>query len=158
TPQARAAVAALEQAGARVKVARADVARHEQLAPLLAEVRRTMPPLRGVIHAAMVLDDATLPRLTPERFEAVLAPKAVGGWNLLRLTLDDPLDHFVFFSSAAAVIGNRGQGNYVAANLFLDALARHRRALGLPGLSVNWTAVADVGYVAQHPEVRDHLA
>jgi thioester reductase-like protein len=157
TAEAQEAVRGLQQAGTEVVIGRADVAREEDVAGVLDEIRRTMPPLRGVIHAAMVLDDGVLARLTPERFRRVLAPKALGAWNLHRLTRKDPLDLFVLFSSAAGVVGNRGQGNYVAANLFLDALAHHRRAQGLPALSVNWTAVADVGYVASHPQVRAHL-
>ncbi len=121
-------------------------------------MRKSLPPLRGVFHTAMVLDDGILERLTPARFQAVLAPKVVGAWNLHRLTAEDPLDYFVLFSSVSAVVGNRGQGSYAAANLFLDTLARHRRAQGRPALSVNWTAVADVGYLARNPHIREHLA
>jgi acyl transferase domain-containing protein/acyl carrier protein len=155
--EAQQAVRDLEQAGARVLVARADVAQADQLQQTLDDARRRLPPLRGVFHAAMVLDDAILLHQTAERFRRVLAPKVTGAWNLHRLTAGDPLDYFVLFSSTAAVFGSAGQGNYAAANAFLDGLAHHRRALGLPGLSVNWPAVADVGYVAQHAEVRAHI-
>jgi thioester reductase-like protein len=147
----------LETRGAAVRVVRADVTRAEDLSQILADIRRNLPALRGVIHGAMVLDDAILLRQEPARFRTVLAPKVFGAWNLHQLTRDDPLDFFVLYSSAAAIVGNRGQANYVAANVFLDALAHHRRSLGLPALTVNWTAIADVGYVAQHPEVREHL-
>jgi thioester reductase-like protein len=156
--EARAAVRSLEDAGTKVLVVAADVTREDQLARALAGVRKSLPPLRGVFHTAMVLDDGILERLTPARFQAVLAPKMVGAWNLHRLTTADPLDYFVLFSSISAVVGNRGQGSYAAANLFLDTLARHRRAQGQPALSVNWTAVADVGYLARNPHIREHLA
>jgi acyl transferase domain-containing protein/NADPH:quinone reductase-like Zn-dependent oxidoreductase/SAM-dependent methyltransferase/acyl carrier protein len=145
---AQAAIDRLRQAGAVVSVARADVANAEQLAQLLAEIRRTLPPLRGVIHAAMVLDDGVLLELNQERFEHVMAPKVLGAWNLHVQTRADPLDHFVLFSSCTSIFGNPGQANYVAANLFLDQLAHHRRLQGLPALTVNWGLVGDVGYVA----------
>jgi aryl carrier-like protein len=92
-----------------------------------------------------------------ERFERVMAPKVVGAWNLHLITAQDPLDYFVLFSSTSAVFGNTGQGNYAAANVFLDTLAHYRRARGLPALSVNWSAVADVGVVARDSAVRAHL-
>jgi len=105
----------------------------------------------------MVLDDALLQQLNEERMRNVMAPKVIGAWNLHTQTLGMPLDFFVLFSSFTSIIGNPGQGNYVAANAFLDALAHHRRAQGLPALTVNWAAVADVGYVAQNPEVGQKL-
>ena len=120
----------LRDQGVEVVVASADVAREDEVARVLADVRRSMPPLRGVIHAAMVLDDAPLRQLDAVRFRTVAAPKVQGAWNLHRLTLDDPLDIFVLFSSAAVVLVNTRQGNYVAANSFLDALAHHRRLRG----------------------------
>jgi acyl carrier protein len=87
----------------------------------------------------------------------VMAPKMIGAWNLHTQTLDDPLDFFVSFSSLTSMIGNPGQGNYVAANAFLDALAFHRRLQGLPALTVNWGAVSGAGYVAQNPEIGQKL-
>jgi acyl carrier protein len=115
-----------------------------------------MPPLRGIFHLAAVLDDGILLQLNQERFETVMGPKAKGAWNLHRLTLDRPLDFFVLFSSVASVLSSPGQGNYVAANAFLDALAHHRRAAGLPGVAINWGLWAEVG-VAARPEITNRL-
>jgi acyl transferase domain-containing protein/ubiquinone/menaquinone biosynthesis C-methylase UbiE/acyl carrier protein len=157
SPAAEAAVTALRQAGVSVVVARADVTQEAQVADVLAEVHRSMPPLRGVVHAAMVLDDALLPQLDEARMRTVMAPKVLGAWNLHTQTLDDPLDFFVSFSSLTSMIGNPGQGNYVAANAFLDALAHHRRLQGLPALTVNWGAVSGAGYVAENPEIAQKL-
>jgi acyl carrier protein len=107
-----------------------------------------MPPLRGVVHAAGVLDDAVLEHQDWSRFGRVLGPKVLGGWILHELTRTLPLEFFVLFSSGASLIGSPGQGNHAAANAFLDALAHHRRGLGLPALSINWGAWADVGAAA----------
>jgi acyl carrier protein len=116
-----------------------------------------MPPLRGVVHAAMVLDDAPIQELNEARMWKAMAPKIIGAWNLHRQTEDSPLDFFVLFSSFSAVIGAPKQGNYAAANTFLDALAHHRRARGLPGLAINWGGVGDVGFVARNEELGQKL-
>src|SRR5262249_53329512 len=113
----------------------------------------SMPPLRGVFHAAMVLDDCMIDALNRQRLERVLRPKVSGAWNLHRRTLGLPLEHFVLFSSMSSVIGTRGQANYCAANAFLDVLSRHRRALGLPGLAINWGFLGQVGYVAGNDKI-----
>ncbi|MDH3602014.1 MAG: beta-ketoacyl reductase, partial [Candidatus Tectomicrobia bacterium] len=106
-------------------------------------------PLRGVVHAAGGLDDGVLQQQTWERFARVLAPKVWGAWHLHTLTRDMPLDFFVLFSSAASLLGAPGQGNYAAANAFLDALAHYRRAHGLLGVALNWGAWAEVGMAAK---------
>jgi len=138
----------LEQLGAKVLVVKADVSNPEDVARVLAEAKASLPTLRGVIHAAGVIDDGILLQQNWERWTKVMAPKLRGSWNLHALTQDLPLDFFVCFSSIAALLGSPGQGNYAAANTFMDALAAHRRSLGLPGLSVNWGAWADVGMAA----------
>jgi amino acid adenylation domain-containing protein len=158
SPEAEQSVAALREAGARVEIIAADVSQPGQVADLLARVATDLPPLRGVLHAAMVLDDCLLHNLTGERLQRVLAPKMTAGWNLHVQTSHLPLDLFVLFSSMSAVVGVPGQANYAAGNFFLDALAHHRRALGLPALTVNWGALGEVGYVAQHGEIGDHFA
>jgi acyl carrier protein len=140
-----------------VVVGEGDVAREEDVGALLADVERTMPPLRGVMHAAMVMDDAFLLKIDAERLRRVIAPKAMGAWNLHRQTLARKLDFFVLFSSMASLQGTPGQGSYSAANAFLDALAHHRRARNLPALAVNWGAISDVGYVARNPNVAQEL-
>ncbi|MBI2838245.1 MAG: type I polyketide synthase [Acidobacteria bacterium] len=139
----------LEHAGAHVRVFRADVSRADHVANLLSEIDQAMPPLRGIIHAAGILDDGILLQMTAERFQAVMAPKVDGAWNLHSLTRDKFLDFFVLFSSAAALIGSPGQGNYAAANAFLDALAHHRHAVGRPALSINWGPWSGVGLAAR---------
>jgi acyl carrier protein len=122
------------------------------------DLRATMPPLRGVVHAAGTLADATVDRMDPARLQAALAPKLDGGWNLHAATLDDPLDFFVSFSSVAGVLGLSGQSNYAAGNAFLDALAHARRATGRPGLSIDWGPWSDIGLAAVEAGRGDRLA
>jgi acyl transferase domain-containing protein len=147
--EVRATLAEIEQAGIRVAVRRCDVSSRAEVADLLASIRDELPPLRGVFHLAGVLDDGVLREQTRERFDRVMAAKVLGAWNLHELTADLALDQFVLFSSAAALLGSPGQGNYAAANAFLDALAHHRRAEGRPALSINWGAWAEVGMAAR---------
>src|SRR5262249_23433232 len=111
----------------------------------------------GVLHAAMVLDDCLLVNLNAERWRKVLAPKMLGAWNLHQQTLNLPIEMFVCYSSMSAVFGVAGQGNYAASNLFLDALAHHRRALGLPALTVSWGYLGEVGYVARHEKIGERF-
>ncbi|MCA9973040.1 MAG: SDR family NAD(P)-dependent oxidoreductase, partial [Anaerolineales bacterium] len=146
--KAQAVIDELTAAGARVEIGRADVADAAQLAALFARLAAEMPPLRGVVHAAGVLDDGVLLQQSWARFEKVLAPKVAGTWHLHELTREMPLDFFVLFSSSAAIFGSPGQGNYAAANAFLDAVAQLRRSQGLPALSLNWGAWADAGMAA----------
>ncbi len=150
-------VQSLREGGARVEVISADISRGGDVRRVLDAIRATMPPLRGVIHAAMVLDDSAIVDLDRARLERVMAPKMSGAWHLHRETLDDPLDCFVLLSSLTALFGNPLQANYAAANAFLDALAHERRALGRPALSINWGPLAEVGYVSRHRDVADYL-
>jgi acyl transferase domain-containing protein/NADP-dependent 3-hydroxy acid dehydrogenase YdfG/acyl carrier protein len=136
-PGAAELTARLEQLGATAQITACDVADRAALAQLLDAIPVDRP-LVGVVHAAGTLADATLSALTPENLDSVLRPKADGAWNLHELTAELPLRAFVLFSSVAGVLGNPGQGNYAAANAFLDALAGHRRTLGLPAISVAW--------------------
>ncbi|MCL5996214.1 MAG: type I polyketide synthase [Chloroflexi bacterium] len=138
----------LEHEGAQIAVIQADISRNEQVVALLEEIDVTMPPLRGIIHTAGVLDDGVLVQQHLDRFATVLAPKVYGAWHLHTLTRDMPMDFFVLFSSVASVLGSAGQGNYAAANAFMDALAHQRRAEGLPALSINWGAWSEAGMAA----------
>ncbi len=146
--EAEQALAALREAGARVEPFQGDVARLEDVAGALARVEDAMPPLRGVFHAAGLLEDGLLLNLTEARFASVSAPKVLGSWNLHAQTRHLPLEHFVLFSSVAASLGTPGQSNYASANAFMDALAQARRAEGLPALSINWGTWTQVGLAA----------
>ena len=139
--------AELEALGADVVLAACDVADRSQLQALLESVPAGRP-LRGVVHAAVVLDDGVLDSLTPERLDRALAGKADAAWHLHELTAHLELSTFVLFSSVAGVFGNPGQGSYAAGNAFVDALAAHRRARGLVATSIAWGLWEQVGGVA----------
>ncbi|MPY34602.1 SDR family NAD(P)-dependent oxidoreductase, partial [Streptomyces adustus] len=151
-PRAADVTAELVALGAEVEVAACDVADADALARVLDRVGEELP-LRGVVHCAGVLDDGVVAELTPERLARVLRPKADGAAHLHRLTAGLPLTMFLLVSSAAGVVGNAGQGNYAAANVFLDQLAHHRRALGLPGTSVSFGAWSGEGLAAEHADL-----
>jgi NADP-dependent 3-hydroxy acid dehydrogenase YdfG len=139
----------LEQAGAKVVVYRADVAEVESITQVLSQIEQAQPPLRGIMHLVGVLDDGVLQQQTWEKFARVMAPKVQGAWNLHHLTLHQPLDFFVLFSGAASLLGSPGQANHSAANAFLDAFAVYRQSMKLPGLSINWGPVAQIGAAAE---------
>ncbi len=141
---------ALEQLGANVQVFAADIADHSQVTALVGQLSQ----LKGVIHAAGVLDDGAIVNQTADQFARVFAPKVSGAWNLHLATQSLPLEFFVCFSSLASLIGAPGQSGYAAANAFLDALADYRRSSGLPALSLNWGPWAEVGMAAQSEGAR----
>jgi len=146
--EARDEIDRLIQAGARVTIAAADVSKADDVARILATTERIERPLRGVVHAAGVIDDGLLLRQDWDRFSKVMAPKVAGAWNLHDGTRQLELDFFVCFSSITALLGAGGQGNYAAANAFMDGLAQHRQSSGLPGLSINWGPWGEVGMIA----------
>ncbi|MCC6880851.1 MAG: SDR family NAD(P)-dependent oxidoreductase, partial [Verrucomicrobiales bacterium] len=158
TPGAEALIAELAAHGAAVVPVAADVSSPQSVKELIRQVAAMGRPLKGVFHLAMVIDDAPLADLTTARFETVVAPKAVGAWLLHQETLGMDLDCFVMFSSISSIFGNPAQGNYSAANAFLDSLAFHRQAHGLPGLAVNWGVLGGEGYVARNERVAEFLA
>ncbi|MEM6107705.1 SDR family NAD(P)-dependent oxidoreductase [Mycobacterium sp. 050272] len=144
----------LTAAGAEVSVVACDVGDRDALAALIAGLP-TEYPLKGVFHAAGVLDDGLLASLTPGRVDTVLRAKVDGAWNLHELTRDMDLSAFVMFSSMAGIVGSAGQGNYAAANSFLDELATYRRAHGLAGLSIAWGLWDQASGMTQHLGERD---
>ena len=159
-PEAAATIARLVARGATATAHAVDATDFSAMQSLFADIDRSGAPVRGVIHAAMVLDDAALSDLTPDRFAAALAPKMAAGQVLDRLTRQRALDLFVIFSSVTATLGNPGQTNYVAGNLYLEAMVRARRRAGLPGLAVAWGAIGEVGYLARgarSEQVRERL-
>jgi acyl transferase domain-containing protein/acyl carrier protein len=147
TPVALETVARLEQTGATIDICQADITRDNEVAELI-ERANAVAPLRGVIHAAGVLDDGLLLNQDADRFRAVMAPKTLGLINLHGRTRDLPLDFFVGFSSLVSMLGLPGQGNYSAANAFMDAFMHDRRAASLPALSINWGPWAGTGMIA----------
>jgi NAD(P)-dependent dehydrogenase (short-subunit alcohol dehydrogenase family)/acyl carrier protein len=155
--RSRALLDELAERGVDVVVAHCDVADFDDVTSLFERVARDMPPVVGVMHAAMVLDDGVIANLDAERFARVLAPKVDGAVNLDRATRDMRLDYFVLFSSVTTLIGNYGQGNYVAANAFMEGLARARRQRGLPALAVGWGAISDVGVAVSNETAQRNL-
>ncbi|EFG79520.1 phosphopantetheine attachment domain protein, partial [Mycobacterium parascrofulaceum ATCC BAA-614] len=144
----------LQEAGARVSVVSCDVADRDAVAAMLGGIPDEYP-LRGVVHAAGVLDDGLVLSLTPDRVDAVLRAKVDGAWHLHELTRHLDLSAFVVFSSMAGIVGTPGQANYAAANSFLDGLVAHRRAHGLAGLSLAWGLWEQASAMTAHLGERD---
>jgi NAD(P)-dependent dehydrogenase (short-subunit alcohol dehydrogenase family)/acyl carrier protein len=145
---AETAIQAMVQTGARVQCVQADVSREGDVEKLFAVIRKELPPVSGIVHAAMVLDDHMLLEQSEDSFRKVYGPKALGAWNLHKFSAGLELDFFVMYSSAAGLVGSPGQANYCASNAYLDALCRERTRRGLPGMSIQWGAFADVGVAA----------
>jgi NAD(P)-dependent dehydrogenase (short-subunit alcohol dehydrogenase family)/acyl carrier protein len=158
TPGCAARVAALEAAGAQVRVYRGDVADRDCLAEILDQIRVEQPPLRGIVHAASAIEDRLAGDIDPATIDRILRPKLGGAEALDALTREDPIELFLLFSSATTLLGAPGQGAYVAANMALEALARRRRAEGRPALAIAWGPIEDAGYLADRPEIRAALA
>ncbi|MYK62308.1 MAG: SDR family NAD(P)-dependent oxidoreductase, partial [Chloroflexi bacterium] len=150
--EAEDAIRTLRSRGVNVEVELADVTDTSAIDAMLTRIDTNMPPLGGVIHSVGVLSDAALTNQTWASFEQVLWPKIIGAWHLHKATLDRDLDLFILFSSRVGVMGNPGQSNHAAANAFLDQLAGHRRALGLPGQSIAWGAWSEIGEAAEQRE------
>ena len=151
-PEAVEAIEALRQRGVNVQVELADVTDPPAVDAMLERIEASLPPLGGVIHSVGVLSDAAITNQTWDSFRQVLWPKVIGAWHLHRATMHKDLDMFVLFSSAAGIMGNPGQTNHASANTFLDQLAAHRRALGLPGQAIAWGAWSEIGEAAEQRE------
>ncbi len=158
TPGAAEALARLAALGVEARAFACDVADGAALAATLRAIRAEMPPLGGVVHAAMELADALINDVGAAEIARALLPKLSGALHLDCLTRSDPLDFFLLYSSATTVLGAPGQAAYVAANLALEGVARRRRAEGLPALVVAWGPIADRGYLARNEAMRDALA
>jgi NADPH:quinone reductase-like Zn-dependent oxidoreductase/acyl carrier protein len=153
----QARIAALRDAGVTFAVMQVDITLGAGVDALVAGVVADHGPITGIYHTAMVLDDGLITDMSPARTEAVLAPKIDGAIHLDRATRAQPVEQFVLFSSASTLIGNPGQAAYVAANGYLQGLARRRVADGLPALAVCWGAIADVGVLAKRQSTADSL-
>ena len=145
TPEAENKIAQILRSGIGLTVIAADVSSRKDVDGVLKTIRDDCPPLRGIIHAAGVLDDGVLQHQNWRRFETVLRPKIAGALNLHRATRHLRLDFMIFYSSVAGLLGSPGQANHCAASAFMDSLAHMRRSEGLPCLSINWGAWADAG-------------
>lgn len=156
--EAKAAIAELESLGVKVIARACDVTNLESVSSLFDEAENAGVPVRGIVHAAAVFDDATLESLNQNQYQRVIEPKILGGLTLHNASLGREIDFFVFYSSITTAFGNPGQANYVAANSFLEALAQHRRAQGLPAQAIGWGAIGDAGYLARNAAIRDQLA
>ncbi|MFW5444547.1 MAG: SDR family NAD(P)-dependent oxidoreductase [Methylococcaceae bacterium] len=157
TAASKTLVVELEKKGAEVLTVAADITLKADVNRLIKQITGSMKPLHGVFHAAALLDDAPLLELDKQRLDKVMAPKIKGAWNLHLATQKLPLKYFVLFSSVSSLIGNTRQGNYVAANTFLDQLAVYRHGCGLCASSVNWGAISAAGMAANNKEVETHL-
>jgi phthiocerol/phenolphthiocerol synthesis type-I polyketide synthase C len=157
TPEAALQLLQFAEQGVRVAAPPCDVTDLRQLLDTLDGLVGDMPPLGGVVHAAMVIEDALLRDMDRGQLHRVLAPKMLGALNLHEATRPHALDWFVLYSSATTLFGNPGQAAYVAANLGLEALANERRSLGLPVTCVGWGPIGDAGYLARNERVLDAL-
>jgi amino acid adenylation domain-containing protein len=147
--KAQQALLTLKNDGVKVTLVQADVGNKNDVEEKIRPVLENMPLLRGVFYLAGAVDDGVLARQSWEKFEKVLNPKVYGAWNIHELVKESALDFFVLFSSASSIFGNAGQGNYSAANSFLDGLACYRQQKGLPALSINWGLWGEIGFAAE---------
>jgi phthiocerol/phenolphthiocerol synthesis type-I polyketide synthase C len=157
TEDSQTAIAELQAKGVTVYASACDVTNTQAVNDLVSHIQLTMPPLKGIVHAAMVIDDGLIRNACAEQIQRVFAPKILGGLNLDSATQDLSLDFFVMFSSGTTLFGNPGQANYVAANMWLEGLARRRLSQGRPATCVRWGAIDDVGYLARNKKVKDAL-
>lgn len=142
----------LRAEGIQVMLFKGDVAKAEDIKSVLQKIHAMLPPLKGICHAAGILDDGVFLHQDWSNFERVFAPKIYGAWNLHLQTTETPLDFFILFSAGASLFGSPGQANYAGANAFLDSLAHFRRARGLTALAINWGPWGEVGMAARLPK------
>jgi len=147
----------LRDSGIAITETRGDVTIREDVDRVINAINESDHPLTGVLHAAMVIDDDFITHLDTDRFDRVLHPKALGAWHLHRATQEMPIEHFILFSSISSVLGAPRQSHYNAGNEFLNGLARHRRAMGLNALSINWGGIEGAGFVHRNAATADYL-
>ena len=157
-PEAEEIIQEFRSRGVDVRAEACDMSDADAVHGLIKRIGATMPPLKGVVHAAAVFDDRLLANMDAQSLNAVLSPKLSGAWHLHEATKGLPLTHFVLYSSISTALGNPGQGNYVAANAGLEGLARLRIGMGLPAACIAWGPVGDAGYLARHEAVKKSLA
>jgi NAD(P)-dependent dehydrogenase (short-subunit alcohol dehydrogenase family)/acyl carrier protein len=158
TPEAKQAVDRLRRHGARVLPVAADISKEPDVERLLARIAKEMPPLKGVFHAAAVLEDSPIDQVDLAQIEHVMSAKALGAWHLHRHTQGSVLDYFVLFSSIASMVGGPGQASYAMSCACLDSLAHYRRARNLAATSIHWGALGQVGMAARHTEAEKYLS
>jgi NADPH:quinone reductase-like Zn-dependent oxidoreductase/acyl carrier protein len=146
-----------EKFGTQVEAAACDVTNAAALAALVATIEARGTPVKGAVHSAMQIEDSLLRNLDDARFMAALAPKVAGAWNLHRVLGARKLDCFIVYSSMTTYLGSPGQGNYVAANSFLEALIALRRATGMKGIFMAWGPIEDVGFLARNTDTREQV-
>ncbi|MDD2467605.1 MAG: SDR family NAD(P)-dependent oxidoreductase, partial [Desulfobulbus sp.] len=155
--EAKEALAEFAQKGIVVCAKACDVTDFMVMQALMAEIDTSPWPLKGIVHAATVIEDGLIRTMNGQQIRKVLLPKVLGAYYLHQLTQEMALDFFILFSSATTLFGNPGQGNYVAANAALEALAQNRRSAGLPATCVRWGAIEDVGFLARNANIREAL-
>jgi NAD(P)-dependent dehydrogenase (short-subunit alcohol dehydrogenase family)/acyl carrier protein len=156
-PEAQQRIDAWKENGVHVTQHFVDTADLNAMTQVMHTAQQQLPEITGIVHCAGVLDDHLIEDLSIESFEKVFSGKARGAWNLHTLTQALPLDFFVLFSSAASILGNRGQANYAAANAYLDGIAQRRHQLGLRATSINWGPWAEVGMAQSDVAITQHL-
>jgi acyl carrier protein len=157
TPGAKEIVETFAAQGVKVRAQSCDITDFNAITTLIERVKKTLPPLKGVLHAAAIFDDRLIADLDARSIESVLGAKLLGAWHLHQATLDIPLDHFILYSSITTAIGNPGQANYVAANAGLEGLTGMRRRMGLPAVCLAWGPIGDAGYLAGNEAVKAGL-
>ena len=150
-------IESIKAKGVEVYIRACDVSDKRSLKNLITEIEKDIAPLKGLIHAAMVIDDGLIRNMSQDQLIKVMQPKITGAWNLHEVTSELHLDFFVMYSSATTFVGNPGQANYVAANSYMESLVNYRRSKSLPACFAAWGAISDVGYLARNEETKDAL-
>ena len=158
TPNAQEILDSFGATGVSAHAVACDITNRDALNAVITDIEQTLPPLKGIIHAAAVFEDAPIYNLDTESMNAVLNTKLLGAWNLHELTLQTSIDYFILYSSITTLIGNPGQANYVAANSGLEGLASLRRRMGLPALAVAFGPIGDAGYLVRNSTIKETLA